>query len=161
MKTSDNNLRDHVVYLLNGGGAHMSVEQALEGLPAHLRGARPDGLLYSPWRLLEHIRTCLWDILEFSRNPEHKSPPWPEGYWPEGDVPPNESAWQTCLDSLRHDLKAMVDLVINPTTDLFERIPWGDGQTLLREALLVADHNAYHVGQLVAVRTLLGAEADE
>jgi hypothetical protein len=104
---------------------------------------------------LEHMRIAQWDILEFSRNPKHVSPAWPEGYWPSGDAPADDRAWDRAVDAFRTDLAAMCDLVANPATDLFARIPQGDGQTILREALLVADHNAYHLGQLVVVRRLL------
>ena len=107
--------------------------------------------------LLEHLRLAQWDILEFSRNPKHVSPPWPAGYWPKGAAPPNSAAWNKSIQQFRRDLKAMQALVANPKTDLFARIPWGEGQTILREALLVADHNAYHVAQLVDVRRLLEA----
>jgi hypothetical protein len=105
------------------------------------------------------MRIAQWDILEFSRNPKHVSPSFPDGYWPEGDAPPTEAAWDRSLARFRSDLKEMQDLVANPSTDLFARIPHGEGQTILREALLVADHNAYHLGQLVMLRRVLGAWA--
>ena len=111
---------------------------------------------HSPWRLLEHLRIAQWDILEFSRNPSHVSPPWPVGYWPNGDAPPDALAWDRAVDAFRADLAAMCELVNDSATDLFAPLPHGDGQTVLREALLVADHNAYHLGQLVVVRRLLG-----
>jgi hypothetical protein len=157
----DKALREHLLYLLGGGGAHLDFEKAVAGLPAGLRGARPAGVPHSPWRLLEHLRIAQWDILEFSRNPEHVSPAWPEGYWPRGDAPPDDAAWDRSVAAFRADLKAMQGLVADPSTDLFAPIPHGDGQTVLREALLVADHNAYHLGQLVLVRRALGAWADE
>jgi hypothetical protein len=150
-------LRQHVLYLLEDGGAHAKFEDVIAGLPADLRGKKVSGLPYTAWMLLEHMRIAQRDILEFSRNQKHVSPAWPNGYWPESDAPPNDSAWNKSVESFRKDLAAMVSLVKNPKTDLFARIPWGDGQTMLREALLVADHNAYHVGQLVALRRLLGA----
>ena len=158
---SDAALREHLVYLLRGGGAHLNFEQAFADLPAHLRGAKPEGLPYTPWRLLEHLRICQWDILEFSRNPNHVSPDFPQGYWPGGNAPPDDSAWNRSLDAFRGESEEMVALVNDPSTDLFARIPWGDGQTILREALLIADHNSYHLGQMVVVRTLLGAEPEE
>jgi hypothetical protein len=154
-------LREHVLYLLRGGGAHLDFEKAIAGLPAELRGAKPPGQPHTPWRLLEHMRIAQWDILEFSRNPRHVSPPFPEGYWPQGDAPPDAGAWDRSVDAFRADLKAMQDLVADPATDLFAPVPHGEGQTVLREALLVADHNAYHLGQLVLVRRLLGAWPDE
>jgi hypothetical protein len=153
----DRALRDHLLYLLRGGGAHLDFEAAIADLPPKLRGGKPAGLPHTPWRLLEHMRICQWDILEFSRNPKHVSPQFPVGYWPAGDAPPDDAAWDRSVESFRADLKAMQDLVADPATDLFARIPHGDGQTILREALLVADHNAYHLGQLVTVRRLLGA----
>jgi hypothetical protein len=153
----DKALREHRLYLLRGGGAHLDFEAAVADLPADLRGVKPVGLPHSPWRLLEHLRICQWDILEFSRNPRHVSPQFPEGYWPKGDGPPDAAAWDRSVEAFRADLQAMEDLVADPATDLFARIPHGQGQTILREALLVADHNAYHLGQLVVVRRLLGA----
>ena len=107
--------------------------------------------------LLEHLRIAQWDILEFSRNRKHVSPDWPTGYWPRSEAPPTSAAWSASIKRFRQDLKAMQGLVANAKTDLYARIPWGDGQTILREALLLADHNAYHVAQLVDVRRLLGA----
>jgi len=150
-------LRDHLLYLLRGGGAHLDFDTAIADLPANLRGGKPSGLPHTPWRLLEHLRICQWDILEFSRNPKHVSPSFPSGYWPAGDAPPDDAAWDLSAAAFRADLIAMQDLVADPATDLFAPIPHGDGQTILREALLVADHNSYHLGQLVTVRRLLGA----
>ena len=157
---SDQALREHVVYLLRGGGAHLHFEQAIADLPEDLRGAKVQGVPHTPWRLLEHLRTCQWDILEFSRNPDHVSPDFPEGYWPEGDAPPDADSWDKSVQAFRADLQAMIGLVTDPGTDLFARIPHGDGQTILREALLLADHNAYHLGQLVLLRRCLGAWKD-
>jgi len=155
-------LRENLLELLKGGGAHLDFEKAIDGLPMALRGAKPTGVPHTPWRLLEHLRIAQWDILEFTRNPQHRSPPWPEGYWPAGDAPPDNLAWDRSVAAFRADLQAMQDLVADASTDLFTPLPHGDGQTTLREALLVADHNAYHLGQLVVVRRLLGAwEEDE
>jgi hypothetical protein len=149
-------LRDHLLELLRGGSAHLDLEKAIAGLPSELRGAKVPGLPHTVWQLLEHLRIAQWDILEFSRNPDHASPPWPEGYWPEA-APLDDDAWDRSLEAMRRDLKAMQDLVADPKTELYAKIPWGDGQTILREALLVADHNAYHLGQIVSVRHALGA----
>jgi hypothetical protein len=154
-------LREHLLYLLRGGGAHLDFEKAVAGLPAELRGKKPPGSPHTPWRLLEHLRIAQWDILEFSRNAAHVSPAFPEGYWPHGDAPPDEQAWDNSVRAFRADLRAMQDLVADSAVDLFAPIAHGDGQTILREALLVADHNAYHLGQLVLVRRLLGAWPDE
>jgi hypothetical protein len=156
----DKAVRDHVLYVLRDGGAHVGFDKAVAGLPARLRGVRPEGIDFTPWRLLEHLRLAQWDILEFSRDPKHVSPKWPEGYWPEGDAPSTAAAWERSVDAFRADLAAMQDLVADPKNDLFTPFAHGDGQTLLREALLVADHNAYHVGQLVTVRRMLGAWSD-
>ena len=156
----DQALREHVLYLLKGGGAHLNFEQAIADLPTEFQGAKTDGVSHTPWRLLEHMRVCLWDVLEFSRNPEHVSPDFPDGYWPEGDAPPDSDSWDKSVQTFQADLQAMIDLVADPDTDLFAQIPQGDGQTILREALLVADHNAYHLGQLVFLRRCLGAWED-
>ena len=150
-------LREHLLHLLRGGGAHLDFEAAIADLAAELRGAKVPGLPHTPWRLLEHLRIAQWDILEFSRNPRHLSPPFPEGYWPTGDTPPDAATWDRSVAAFRADLRSMQDLVADPATDLFTPFAHGQGQTVLREALLVADHNAYHLGQLVVVRRLLGA----
>ena len=149
-------IRQHLLDLLKDGGAHAKFEDVIAGFPAKLYGRKPEGLPHSAWMLLEHMRIAQEDILEFSRDRKHVSPEWPEGYWPKSETPPNATAWAKGVKQFREDLKAMRDLVKNPKTDLFAKIPWGDGQTILREALLIADHNAYHVAQLVDVRRLLG-----
>ena len=149
-------LRQHLLYLLGGGGAHLSFEKAVAHLPASARGRRPDNMPHSPWEILEHLRLAQWDILEFSRHRGHVSPDWPKGYWPRTSAPPSASVWSRSIRAFRKDLFAMQALVKSPRTDLHAPIPWGDGQTILREALLVADHNAYHLGQLVLLRRLLG-----
>ncbi len=154
-KSQDKSLREHVVYLLTGGGAHATFDDAVKSLPEKLRGVRPQGLPHSAWMLLEHLRLAQWDILEFSRNPKYKAPKWPEDYWPKKEAPASTAAWDKSIRQFRDDLKGMQDLVENPKTDLYAPVPWGDGQTILREALLVADHNAYHVAQLIDVRRLL------
>jgi hypothetical protein len=153
----DKLLREHVVYLLNGGGAHVRFDAVVKDLAEKLRGVKPNGLPHSAWMLLDHLRLAQWDILEFSRNSRHKSPEWPGGYWPKTATPPNGPAWNRSIHQFRKDLKGMQDLVLNQKTDLYARIPWGDGQSVLREALLLADHNAYHLGQLVDLRRMLGA----
>jgi hypothetical protein len=152
-------LRQHLIELLAGGQAHAKFDDVIKNFPPKLRGAKPANFPHSPWMLLEHLRLAQWDILEFSRNKKHVSPKWPEGYWPKTPAPPT-AAWTKSIQQFHHDLKAMQTLVEHPKTDLFVKIPWGDGQTILREALLVADHNAYHLGQLLDVRRLLGAWKD-
>ena len=137
-----------------------SLKMSIKDLPVKLRGKKPAKFPHSPWMLLEHLRLAQWDILEFSRNEKHVSPKWPEGYWPKTAAPPNPAAWNKSVQQFRSDGKALQELVADPKTDLFARIPWGEGQTILREALLVADHNAYHVAQLVDVRRMLGAWKD-
>lgn len=155
--SQDQALRDHLLELLRTGSAHLGFDEAIEGLPADLRGSRTQDLQHTPWQLVEHLRITQWDILEFSRSSGHVSPKWPEGYWPDTAAPPDDAAWDRAVEQFRRDLQAMQDLVADPKTDLFAKIPWGDGQTILREAMLVADHNAYHVGQIVTVRQALGA----
>lgn len=155
--SDDKALRQHLLDVLRGGGAHLNFDAAIAGLPAKLRGARPAGLPFTVWRLLEHMRIAQWDIVEFSRNPKYSPPEFPEDYWPKTDAPPSDLAWEKSVKAFRKDLKGMQELVVNPKTDLFARIPHGTGQTILREALLVADHNAYHLGQIVMLRRLLGA----
>ena len=161
MKTNpDTSLRDHLLYLLKGGGAHATFDATVAGFPANLHGKKVADLPYTAWMLLEHMRLAQWDILDFSVNPKYKSMDWPAGYWPKNEAPPSTAAWNNSIKEFKRDLSAMQDLVANPKTDLYAKIPWGDGQTVLREALLVADHNAYHLGQLVTVRRLLGAWKD-
>jgi hypothetical protein len=153
----DSELREHVLYLLKSGGAHANFERAIEGLPVAMRGKRPPGGEHSPWEILEHMRLAQLDILEFSRDRMHVSPDWPSGYWPKTEAPPNRSAWSKSVTAFQSDLEEVCELVANESTNLYARIPHGDGQTILREALLIADHNAYHLGELVLVRRLLGA----
>jgi hypothetical protein len=153
-------LRQHLLDLLRGGNAHAGFDNAVADFPSRLRGVKPPGAPYTAWQLLEHMRLAQWDILEFSRDAKHKSPAWPEGYWPKTEAPPNAASWNNSLRSFRADLKAMAKLVTDKKTDLFAKIAHGTGQTILREALLVADHNSYHLGQLVLLRRLLGVWKD-
>jgi hypothetical protein len=148
-------LRQHLVNLLTKAEAHVDLESSLKDFPRELHGTKPEGSPHTPWQLLEHIRIAQWDILEFSKNAKHKSPKWPDDYWPKTETPSDTKTWDKSVKQVLADLKAMSDLVSNPKHDLFAPIPGGDGQTLLREALLVADHNAYHLGQLVLVRRSL------
>ena len=159
MKQSDA-LREHVLDLLRGRNAHVDFDAAVADLPSNLRGVKPKGAPHTAWQILEHMRLAQWDILEFSRDPKHVSPSWPEGYWPKTATPPAPAAWNNSIRKFRADWKAMAKLVSDKSTNLFAKIPHGTGQTLLREALLVADHNAYHIGQLVLLRRLLGAWKD-
>jgi hypothetical protein len=150
-------LRKHLLDLLRGGDAHGHFDKAVADLPPALRGAKPPGQPHTPWRLLEHMRIAQWDIIEFGRSPAYVSPPFPEGYWPAADAPPDAAAWDRSVAAFGADAKALEDLVADPATDLFTPFPHGQGQTWMRQALLVADHNAYHLGQLILVRRLLGA----
>jgi DinB family protein len=152
----DERLRHQLRELIASPHAHATLEQALAGVPPHLRGAKAPGQPHTLWRLLEHLRIAQWDILEFSRRAGHESPKWPEGYWPDGDAPPDDDAWNRSIAAFQADQADFESLVADAGRDLFERFPWGDGQTLLREALLIADHNAYHVGQMVLLRQILG-----
>ena len=156
-KMNEKILRKQLADLLAGHGAHVDWKAAFANIPAKLRGVRPAGAPHSLWELLEHMRIAQWDILEFSRDPKHVSPDWPSGYWPRSPKPTDTKQWQKSLKAFARDLDAMKKLVSNPRTGLFARLPHGEGQTILREAFLIADHNAYHVGQVVIVRRLLGA----
>jgi hypothetical protein len=154
---NDKALRQHLVKLLKGGDAHADFEQAVKDFPRELRGKTPRGAEHSPWQLLEHLRIAQEDILDFSTNPDYKAREWPKEYWPATAAPPDAKAWDRCVRAFKKDLNAICNLVEDAETDLFAKIPHGDGQTLLREALLVADHNSYHLGQFVLLRRLLGA----
>jgi hypothetical protein len=154
---NDAALRDHVLNLLREGHAHATFEQAVKGLQVELRGKVPKGGEHSAWQFLEHLRLAQWDILDFSRNAKYQALKWPDDYWPKEKAPADEKAWDKSVRLFKKDLKELCALVEDPKTDLFAKIPHGDGQTILREALLAADHNAYHVGQLVLVRKMLGA----
>ena len=154
---SDKQLRQQLAKALDWAEAHADLAASVKDFPAELRGKVPAGLPHSAWQLLEHIRIALWDIYEFSRGAQHKSPAWPEGYWPKTAAPANDEAWEDSLASINENLKGMRNLITDPKHDLLAPIEGGSGQTLLREALLIADHNAYHLGQLVLVRKALGA----
>jgi len=155
--SADRDLREQVVYLLKGGGAHIHFMDALDDFPAGKYGTFANGLPHTGWQLLEHSRLAQLDILGFSKNPKHISPNFPDGYWPKTPAPPSDKAWQDSVAAFQHGLEEMVQLVRNPRTDLFAQIPHGQGQTILREALLLADHNSYHLGQLVDLRRAIGA----
>jgi len=152
----DQPLRDHLLYLLKGGGAHANFDDAMGDWPVQLAGVKVANFPHTAWMLLEHLRLGQWDIVEFSRNSKHVSPKWPEGYWPASEAPADEKAWTASMAAFRKDLQTMERLVRDRKVDLYARIPWGDGQTILREAQLVADHNAYHLGQLVMLRKSIG-----
>jgi hypothetical protein len=150
-------LRKEVDRILSGKGAHADFDAAVAGLAPELRGVKPEGAPHSAWELLEHLRIAQWDMLEFSRDPKHVSPDWPDGYWPQSAEPDSETAWEHSVKAFQRDLKAMRELVSDPNSALFTPFPHGKGQTLLREALQMADHSAYHVGELIFLRRVLGA----
>jgi hypothetical protein len=150
-------LRDMLARLLAWEDAHVGFEAAVDGLAPDLRGTRPPGLPHSAWELVEHMRLAQHDILDFCRNPEYRELEWPADYWPAAPAPPSASAWDESLARYREDREALQALAGDAAVDPHARIPHGTGQTYLRELLLVADHTAYHVGQLVLVRQLLGA----
>jgi len=151
-------LRRQLVELLRMEGAHLSFDDAVADFPVKLRGIKARGAPHTPWQLLEHLRIAQWDILDFSRNPAYQEMKWPDDYWPKTEAPPDAAAWDKSIEQFRRDLKAIEELVSDAGTDLTARIPHGTGQTLLREVLLVADHNSYHIGQLVFVRKMLEAK---
>jgi hypothetical protein len=153
---TDQSLRKHLIELLDGAQAHATFDNVMDDFPVKQRGEIPDGLPHSAWMLLEHMRIAQSDILDFSRNPKYKPLKWPAEYWPKSPAPSNAAAWGKSVKSFRDDLGAMKELVGDAKTDLFAKIPWGEGQTILREAMLVADHNSHHLGQLIDVRRLLG-----
>jgi hypothetical protein len=150
-------IREHLLDLLIGEGAHVNFEGAIKDLPPELRGKRPEGGAHSPWEVLEHMRIAQWDILEYTRNPQHVSPEFPRGYWPDSQAPASEAAWGESADAFRKNLQEIAGLVADESADLLAAIPHADGKTILREVLLVADHNAYHLGEMVMLRRSLGA----
>ncbi len=157
---NDDSLRKHVLYLLRDGGAHLAVDDLVNSFPADLCNRRIDGLPYTAWQVLEHMRLAQWDILEFSRDADHVSPDFPRGYWPKPDELGTPELWQQSVAAFRRDRQQMEALVENPATDLHAKIPHGEGQTILREALLTADHNAYHLGVLTVMSRILKTGAD-
>jgi len=149
-------IRENLIWLLDGGHAHAKFDDVVAGLPHERAGVRPEGASHSAWEVLEHMRIAQNDILRFSLSADHVSPDWPAGYWPAGPAPERESDWRLSIRNFRKDLAEFVGLIRDPAQDLYKRFPWGTGQSLLREALLIADHNSYHLGELVLVRRLLG-----
>jgi len=153
-------LEKELIALLEGGHAHATFEDAVRGFPEKLRGVVPEGLPYSGWQILEHLRFTQRDMLDFSDNEDgsYKEHKWPEAYWPKEVAPPSEKAWQGAIDAIHADRKAFVKLLQGANeTELVKPFAWGDGQSLLKEALQIADHNAYHIGELIVIRRLLGA----
>jgi DinB superfamily len=161
MKTNENvwanapEITQNLLHLLEKGNAHASLDKALENVPFKLLGEKPEKLPYSLWQLAEHIRIAQWDILEFSRNPKHVSPPWPGGYWPTETSPDSAASWKKCIKQIKDDRKAFMELIKNAGADLYTPFVHGEGQSLLKEALVLADHNSYHTGEIIVTRRLL------
>ena len=152
MMGANDALRGHLRRLLDWKEAHVGFDAAVDGIAPDARGRRADGFPHSPWQLLEHMRIAQHDILDFCRNPAYAEMTWPDDYWPKSAAPPSPAAWDESVAAFRRDREALKELVADANVDLFAKIPHGTGQTYLREVLLIADHNAYHLGQLVAVR---------
>ena len=148
-------LVDELIKLLNGGGAHATLDDALDSLPAKIRSVKPDNLPYSIWQLVEHIRIAQWDMVKFSQDEKHVSPRWPEGYWVKETGPKDDAEWEQSLKQIDADRKDFINLL--KSGDIYKAIPHGDGQSILREALQIADHNAYHTSEIIVIRRLLGA----
>jgi hypothetical protein len=153
----DSVLREQLIELLHAGNAHAPFDNVVRGFPVELAGVRPANAPHSAWELLEHLRIAQNDILRFSQSGEHVSPKWPDAYWPPTPAPRDKAQWDESVRAFRDDLAEFEAMLRDPEQDLFQRFPWGDGQTLLREALLLADHNSHHLGQMILVRRLLGA----
>ena len=160
MTDSSPALRAQLKRILSWQDAHVGFEKTVEGLAPKLRGKRVEGFPHSPWELVEHLRITQHDILDFCRNPKYEELTWPEDYWPKSPEPPSERAWDEAISAFREDRAALEALAMDESVDVFATIPHGSGQTYIREILLVADHTAYHIGQLVAVRRQLGAWGD-
>lgn len=156
----DRALRKQLVEFLRGGSAHAELKTVIDGFPTGKRGAKPKGATHTPWQLLEHIRIALHDLYDFSTNPNYVQAEWPADYWPKEDAPPSDAAWSASVQAVEKDLAAFEQLIGEPTTNFYATIPWGDGQTILREVLLAGQHTSYHLGQLVSLRRELGAWRD-
>jgi hypothetical protein len=156
----DQVVRNQLLYLLQGGGAHMSLDEAVADFPVEHMNTFPPNVPYTPWHLLEHIRLAQWDIIEFVVNPDHISPDWPEGFWPRREERADEADWHKTIQAIRAGLKTLQERVTDPTTDLYTDLPHAPGYTILREVQLVADHNAYHIGEFAILRQVMGIWPD-
>lgn len=154
--STDKVVREQLLALLDGGNAHMTFEQAVEDFPSEHFNSRPINISYTPWHILEHLRIAQWDILEFIRNPDHVSPEWPAGYWPNSEETAGKDQWEETISSLLSDLHALRDIVADPATDLYAQIPHAPGYTIFREIMVVSDHNAYHIGEFAILRQVMG-----
>ncbi len=157
MPDQDRAIRKQLSEFMRGGNAHASLDDAVKDFPSRLYAEKPEGAPHNAWQLLEHIRIALHDLLEFCTNPEYKAPKWPDGYWPQTDAPVSSHAWNASVNALKNDSQNFERLIEDPDVDLYAKIPWGEGQTILREILLAGDHTSYHVGQLIMLRKQLGA----
>jgi hypothetical protein len=155
MGLDNRELREQLVELIRGGSAHADVKSALADFPAEQRGIKPNGAPYNAWQLLWHMNFTLHDLLEFCTRPKYLAPKWPDDYWPEQELPPSEKAWDATVRGLLADLAEFEKIIMDPGENVYATIPWGDGQTFLREVLLAADHTSYHLGQLVLLRKQL------
>jgi len=157
MAIDNRELREQLSELLRGGSAHADANTVLVDFPADKRTPKPDGAPYNAWQLLWHINFTLHDLLEFCTNPKYLAPKWPDEYWPESKTPPSEDAWDSTVRALQADLAQFQKMIMDPAENMYATIPWGDGQTVLREILLAADHTSYHLGQIVLLRKQLDA----
>ncbi|MGZ4049821.1 MAG: DinB family protein [Bacteroidia bacterium] len=150
-------LIENIVDLIEKGNAHVSLDNALKNIPFSLLGEKPGNLPYSIWQIVEHIRIAQWDIIEFSRNAKHISPKWPDGYWPKKAAPKSKEEWNKCIEQIHADRKSFIELIKHAGDNLYEPFEYGSGQSLLKEALVLADHNSYHTGEIIIIRRLLNA----
>jgi hypothetical protein len=157
MSDNDQAVREQLISLLDGGNAHISFDEFVKDFPVEKCGERIEGLPYTAWQVLEHMRIAQWDILEFSRDAAHVSPKWPKGYWPDHDQTGSPEAWDETVEKFQSDLEAFEDLLRDPATELFAKLPHGTGQTIFREALVLADHNSNHLGALVVMNRIIKA----
>ena len=155
--TNEKVLVKNLIDLIEKENAHASLAAALKDIPFKLLGEKIHGLPYSIWQLAEHIRIAQWDIMEFSKSAKHKSPDWPDDYWPKEVAPASEKEWEKCIEQIKKDRKEFVELLNNAGDDLYKPFEHGDGQSLLKEALVIADHNSYHTGEIIMLRRLLNA----
>lgn len=155
MKNENKIIIEELVKLLKGGSAHLSFQAAVKGLPAEIRGIKPENMPYSIWQLVEHIRIAQWDMLQFCIDEKHQSPKWPDEYWVKETAPKNEDAWNKSIAQINHDLEEFIKVL--KKEDIYQELPHGEGQNILREALQIADHTSYHSGEIIAIRRMLKA----
>jgi hypothetical protein len=152
---SDKVVREQLLFLLRSGNAHMNFDQAVADFPIQNINTKPPNVSYTPWYLLEHLRIAQWDILEFIRDPKHVSPTWPEGYWPPENEEADQAKWEKTICDFQADMETLQDMVVDQQVDLYALIPHAPDYTILREILLVADHNAYHIGEFAILRQVM------